>query len=309
MHASRALPVVVAVPLLAFLLTLSACSPSGAGTKEVPERESDVIRVATFKIDGLSEDAEDEDRERLEVLAKAIALADADILALQDVGSRDAVERFRDEFLSDSGYRFVASLDVGHPKGAENAVLSRFPITDAKVWPTMTLEGEHPPTVHGERNPHRGEPLRFRCSPLRVVVSVEREGLPAADLVLFNLDHKGGDKYRYWREAEADVISRLAEEAARTERTIVLGSFHDERGSKTVDAYLDRGFSDVFRGHGDSARVVTEASGDRTDLILVSETLQDAVEEEGSFVVGDAAAQELEILKRFPVVVALRLGN
>lgn len=307
---------VYATTLASILAILPVCliggCERGAGVASVPPRSEATVRVGSFHVGGLSLPGQGSGTpERLERLAIAIRLADADVLALQDVDSLEALEAFRDAYLAGLGYGHVASLDVEHQAGAENAVLSRLPLSNPRVWPRLRLAGEHPPTVHGEPNPFAGEPLLFRCSPLMVDVGMQvadGAGVPFG-LVLVSLDHKGGDKYRYWREAEAEAVVGLADRFAEGRPVLVVGSFHDERGSRTVDTYLESGFRDLFAGHGERARVVTEASGDRTDLLLIRGVPPIAIDQDATFVVGDAADESLAGLEHFPVVTTIRVGG
>ena len=65
-------------------------------------------------------------------LMKYLADVDADVLCLQEVESRAALESFRDTWLRDLGYAHVASLDAGDERGIEQSVLSRHEIASAE---------------------------------------------------------------------------------------------------------------------------------------------------------------------------------
>lgn len=293
--------------------TVPGCE-RGTGVGSVPEGRKEVVRIATFNVDGLPESPAVDDAEesrRLEAIGGALRRIDADIIALQDVESLRAVEWLRDTYLADLGYEYVASLDVGHERGAENAVLSRYPITDAKVWPDARLPGEHPDTIWGEPNRYAGQPLRFRRSPL--MVEIEIAGFGGAEdpyrLTLFNVEHKGGDEYDYWRAAEAQAVLYLVGRLGEERNVLVLGSFHAEKGSVGVDTYLDNGFKDILRKGGETKRWVTEASGDRTDLILANGAAEAEMDEDAGFVLGTAADESMAHLERYPVVAGLRPGG
>ena len=76
---------------------------------------------------------------RCEELAIVIRELDADILALQEVESMEALEWFNKKYLSDMGYKYVVSEEVGYYRGIEQSVLSRFPVKDIKVWKNTDL--------------------------------------------------------------------------------------------------------------------------------------------------------------------------
>ncbi|HHN79115.1 MAG TPA: endonuclease/exonuclease/phosphatase family protein, partial [Phycisphaerales bacterium] len=107
---------------------------------KAPSKSGSQIRIATFNVDGLYDPDDDpalageyddtpSDQPHLEAIASAIRAVDADILALENVESLEAVRWFNQTFLQSMGYEHIASLDVGHKRGLENAVLSRLPIT------------------------------------------------------------------------------------------------------------------------------------------------------------------------------------
>jgi len=105
--------------------------------------------------------------ERLEALAKAIRKTDADIIALSEVESLQALTWFRDTYLKDAGYAHLASEDVGYYRGVECSVMSRFPIVEKRVWLKENLnavkrEGEGWAAVPADAD------LTFQRSPLMV---------------------------------------------------------------------------------------------------------------------------------------------
>ena len=118
------------------------------------------------------------------------------------------------------------------------------------------------------------------------------------------MDAKGGDRYEYWREAESQAVLAIAR--AVPGPVAVLGSFHAERGDPSVDAYLNAGFADVFADAHGSARMQTETSGDRTDLILANDLLAPALDPDAGFVLAPApAGASPEAPRHLPLVVAL----
>ncbi len=224
------------------------------------------IVVATYNADGL---LQSNDQDTLEAIASALRSADADVLAIQGVESERSVRDFADTYLAGLGYDHIASRDVGHDDGTENAVLSRYPIRDTKVFPREPIPGEHPRRANGRTNPFFGDPMRFSQSPLFVEIDIPR----AQPLFLLNMDHKGGNRFEYWRQIEAEGIVALARKHARRSAVLIVGSFHAEDDAPMFEVYDDAGFRDPLEDAADE--LATETSGDRIDFILCRKDMLD----------------------------------
>ncbi|MDQ7013376.1 MAG: endonuclease/exonuclease/phosphatase family protein [Planctomycetota bacterium] len=256
----------------------------GRGNGGAPARAEGELRLATFNVEELAApmDPSPSSEAHLEAVAKAIRRSDADILALQGVQSLEAVRWFNQTYLSESGYTDIVSLDVGHSRGLENAVLSRVPITNSRVWPTLKIGGKHPSLAGGTPNPNSGKPIRFRRSPLMVQVQLPGERTP---ITLFIVEHKGGNRFAYWREAEAKAIVRLASDLGMHRRIVVLGSFHAPPDDPSLEAYTEGGFLNAIQ-HDNGPEMATEASGDTTDLVLANRAALMSLDTANTFVVG-----------------------
>lgn len=294
-------------------------SSDGPWVSSAPSKSTDVVRIASFNVEGLF-DPEDDPRlsganddipssqAHLDAIAEAIRAIDADILALQDVESLSALEWFNTTYLSSLGYTHIASLDVGHDRGVENAVLSRFPVTDARVWPKLRLGGTHPATAGDAPNPMAGKPILFKRSPLMVEIDLPGK----SSLTLFNIEHKGGNKYGYWRTAEAAAVARLCQAVGMNRRIIVLGSFHCEPGDPSLQPYFDLGFIDPLADDDNAELYATEITGDRTDFILANRVVGGDLESARAFILAGDLAERIRAgdaeTTHLPVVIGLRLG-
>jgi endonuclease/exonuclease/phosphatase family protein len=282
-----------------------------------PAKSKGLLRIASFNVEGLFDPADDprlsgnnddvpSDQSHLEAIASAIRAVDADILALQDVESSAALDWFNRKYLSSLGYEYIASLDVGHPRGIENAVLSRYPISNSRVWPKARLGGKHPATAGGKPNPYAGKPLSFKRSPLMVEIDVPGK----VPLTLLVVEHKGGDKFDYWRKAEVNAIAKLCTQIGMSRRIIILGSFHSDPDDPSLQPYFDIGFSDPFAAGVDSEFYATEVSGDRTDFILANRAVGGDLELGKRFVLGGDFAEQAQLdetkTTHLPVVIGLR---
>jgi endonuclease/exonuclease/phosphatase family metal-dependent hydrolase len=268
-------------------------------------RQPGAIRLATYNMlnffDGVDDptlSGEFDDlpmatpRQRCEKLAEAIIEMDADVLALQEVESLEALTWFRDTFLPKAGYRYIASKDVGYYRGIENSVLSRFPIVDTRIWKGMSLDDvsrEGPGWSNVPEKDRRG--MSFQRSPLMVEIDVS----DSYRLTLFVLHHKAGRDYRHRREAEALRIVELIRQVEASDpgrNIIVMGDFNAAPWDKSLRVYLEAGMVDTLahriiprwrNADQDEARLFKTHESDRVlDYVL----LNSAAHRE--FVVGSA---------------------
>ena len=278
------------------------------GVSEAPAKPAGTIRVATYNLENLFDDKDDpsltgdnddnDDRKpdhELDALAQAIKAVDADVLAMEEVESLDALEWFRDGWLQDLGYQYIVSIDAGNDRGIENAVLSRYPLSHAKNWPGRPLGGVHPAESNGWRIREAGTPIVFRRSPLMVDVTVPAGSVEgqAEDytLTLFVIHHKSGRSLGYWREKEADGLLEIYREIDKVaegepgRNVIALGDFNDVVSAAHVQKYLDAGFTDAFAGRtGDE--VITHESDRRIDFIMLDPDVMGEVVPGSAFVFG-----------------------
>jgi endonuclease/exonuclease/phosphatase family metal-dependent hydrolase len=275
------------------------------GSKTVKPRSEGSIRVASYNIENLFDDKDDpalsgsnDDKDetkplsQLEGAAAAIKALDADVLALQEIESLEALTWFRDGWLKDLGYTYIASVDAGDARGIEQGVLSRFPIKNVENWPGAKLEGVHP-----EKAPdgEAGTQLVLHRSPLKVDV-VLGDDAKTQTVTLFVVHHKSGFKSAYWREAEAVKVLELikAQEKATPDRPIaVLGDFNSMPEQPSVQTYLTGGLIDTLadRKEGDPAWI-THESGRVIDMILCNQVFAQHIVPGSAFVMGVPARLE-----------------
>jgi len=279
------------------------------GLESAPSTAKGSFRLTTYNIENLfdthddptltgrNDDADDAKPEhQLIATSMAIHAVNADVLCVQEVESEAALLEYRDKYLAGMGYDHVISIDAGNARGIENAVLSRYPITNHKNWPNKELGGVHPEKYGNNKNWYAGEPIAFRRSPLMVDIEVP-SGVdqPTWTLTLFVLHHKSGHFNTYWREAEAigtlALINDLLED--HPDRSIVLlGDFNAEPDAESVQTYLNAGFVDIFAQHTQSSEIITHESGRRIDLVLGNKAALEHMNTDGAFVYGTAARPE-----------------
>lgn len=278
--------------------------PPRTGAVNAKPKTEGSIRLASYNIENLfddkddpslSGDQEDKDETKPDAHKRAVAAAikriDADVVALEEIESYDALVEFRDQYLSGLAYDHVVSVDAGDERGIENAVISRFPISDPKNWVGKELEGEHPDKDGNRPNAWFGKPMTFHRSPLRVTIDIPAEksttGKPYA-LTLFVVHHKSGSNFNYWREAEAkgtlDLISEFTKDAPDA-NVIVLGDFNAQTQDDSVREYLKRDFKDLFIDRPlDDTTALTHASDRAIDLILYNKAVEPEIVRASRFV-------------------------
>jgi endonuclease/exonuclease/phosphatase family metal-dependent hydrolase len=133
---------------------------------------------------------------------------------------------------------------VGYYRGVECSVMSRFEITDAKVWLNHSLDGVRREGPGWSPVPP-GAKMSFQRSPIMVNVRISKD----YELTLFALHHKAGADFDYQRESEAVRITELINEvrsANPARNIIVLGDFNAGPFDKSYRVYLEAGMIDTL---------------------------------------------------------------
>ena len=307
---------------LAVLFLILTASASWAQSVRVgdtaahPRREG-AIRLATYNIENLFDDRDDPslsgkfddwyDKDKglrakpatqQEAVAASIRKADPDIIGLEEIESYDALIEFREKYLADMGYVYAVSIDVGQERGIQQAVLSRFPIRQATVWPNMPLGGVHPENYGTGKNWYAGEPILYRRSPLYVRIEVPANAAGNAkpyELDLFAIHHKSGRYNDYWRDKEAARLVEMIkdiEKADPTRNIAVMGDFNASPEDKCVQMYIDAGMHHVIDRTTTDPKTTTHSSGRSIDFILVNQALAKEIVPNSAFVLGTPVLDE-----------------
>lgn len=307
------------------------------GVKQPPARVAGEVRIATYNLENLFDEQDDpnlkdryEDKTmtkpkaHCEALAKAIRTVNADILAVQEIESKEALLWFRDTWLKDMGYQYVSAIDAGDERGIEQGVLSRFPITNEQNWPKLDLGATGPAGT-----PLDGEALTFHRSPLRVDIQIPGSaggaGAAPYELTLFVVHQKSGKNWGWFREIESKKIQSLVLEAMGPQavaNVVVLGDFNATSADESFKSYIAGGLINLFqnRDSGRDPKYVTHASGRAIDHILVSRGMSEEFNRDTRFVLSTPILPEgadFNLSKdlpgyaadHFPVVFDLRPSN
>lgn len=270
--------------------------PSGPympyGTRDVPTKAKGTIRLATYNIENLYDDKDDPANSWAEELsstksaahrkaaADAIKAIDADVLALEEVESKEALEWFLKGDGLDTLYPYVVSLDSGDGRGIEQSVISKFPLSGETNWVHAPLKGTQPDMFsNGQKNPDAGKPMVLHRSPLAVDVTIPADvagGKPYAFTMLV-VHCKSGRDYNFMREAEAvkhvELVAEL--EKAKPDRNIViLGDFNARPVDASFQAYVSGGLTDAFgEVRPGDAKFQTHASNRIIDHMLMNKAM------------------------------------
>ncbi len=244
--------------------------------------------------------------DRCKSLAKVIHDLDADVLGLEEVEGEDALRWFRDTYLKDMGYEYLASKEVGYYRGVEQSLLSRFPIKDVQVWTNEDLAPmeKYIPKDADKRkkegwgdDPKVKEPLKFQRSPLKVTIQLPDD----TTLIVYVLHHKAGGKATvHHRELEALRINEmLKEDLAKNADALVavVGDFNATPMEKAAKVYRDKAFAGFvsayeFRPEAGQAKENKSAAQDDADSDAGSDESTDASASNSQEKSADSAADK-----------------
>lgn len=248
-----------------------------SGARQPAPPRAPGLKVATWNLENFFDAWDDPYREdeetepsfvsepRRQRIADALRLLDADVVCLQEVENRFALEEFVAAYLPDSGYQTVL-IEGNDGRGIDVALLSRLPVESV--------------TSHRQRRfpDAKGKEQRFQRDLLRVRIG----GALNADLFVVHFkSQQGGDGADVVREAEArEAVSILRAELDRDPkwRALVAGDFNDVSGQPVVELFLQpraaggAGLADACAGT-DKSSYHQEPYVSRIDFLLLTPAL------------------------------------
>ena len=240
------------------------------GTLKAPKKDKGAIRIAAFNVENLFDGVDDPtlsgeyddigmvtDNIRLTNIAKAIKELDADVLGLEEVESEACLRWFRDTYLKDMGYEYLASHEVGYYRGIEQAVLSRFPIETSEVYLDAKIADAasrmpSDPAVRQEQKwakVSKTEGVGYQRSPLHAVIRLPDES--ALDLFVVHFK-AGGKAFAYQRELESLSVVNLLDALRSTNpdaQIVVAGDFNALPNDMAAKALRDKAMGGLISGY------------------------------------------------------------
>ncbi len=240
---------------------------------------SSTITIATYNVLNLFDPVDDpyhddastptKPREQLELVARQIRRANADIIAFQEVENRWYLKRFVDVFLADMGYRYFVHFEGNDLRGIDVCLVSRVPV--GPVTSHRHLKFKSPD----------GKERRMSRDVLAVTLWPSK-GEPFEVWVLHLKSNFGGREYaESIRVAEAKLVRRLLDERLKDEadaRIIVCGDFNDVFESSTLKTLIGTGkmrMHTFFEAIPESQRITYNREPYRSmiDFIIASEAV------------------------------------
>ncbi|MNK87979.1 Endonuclease/Exonuclease/phosphatase family protein [compost metagenome] len=163
-------------------------------------------------------------------LAESIRALNADVLGLVEVESRATLRHFRDDYLKDMGYQYIALQEGNDMRGIDVAVLSRFPITHLK---------SHRNAVFGV--PGAPAPGKLSRDLLQAKIAVGK-GYSFTLFVTHLKARPGEPASDAKRKAEAQFIRRTLrdfESEHPNANYALVGDFNDRPTSETLKVFLE----------------------------------------------------------------------
>lgn len=222
-------------------------------------------------------------------LAKAMRELNADVVGLVEVESKATLRNFRDAYLADMGYKYLALTEGNDGRGIDVAILSRFPITHTK---------SHKNTEFGV--PGFSGPQRFSRDLLQVQIKPGK-GYSFTVFMTHLKAHMGGAAADAKRKAEAQEVRRILrdfEDQNPRANYALMGDFNDQPNTETLKVLLDGRdrdpkLYDALADLGASAFTYHPAKyRGRIDYILLSQGIKQEYVANSAFILDTPDAQK-----------------
>jgi endonuclease/exonuclease/phosphatase family metal-dependent hydrolase len=200
------------------------------------------LAFATYNVLNLFDDLDDpyhsdettpaKQRQELERLADSLIALDADVVAMQEVESREYLQRFLQAFLPNKAYPHVVHFEGNDMRGIDVCLISRIPIGPVRSHRHLRFTGPDGVTRGFQRD-------------LLAVTLLPADAEPIEAWVVHLKSKSGGqEQTEPIRLAEAEKIRALLDQALATNqdaRILVMGDFNDTWESKSLQTIVGSG--------------------------------------------------------------------
>lgn len=159
-------------------------------------------------------------RSEIVAIAKAIAVANADVVVFQELENEHLLQGMVDTFLADKGYEYIAAQRTNSGRGINLGVISKLPIKKLTSHRFKTLT--HPDAPD--------QTWRFARDAMQVTVDVDGKALHLFNVHLKSNSSRPGDtNSKLWRTAEAMGLKGLIRDMIKQDPDaliVALGDFN-----------------------------------------------------------------------------------
>ncbi|HEY9856248.1 MAG TPA: endonuclease/exonuclease/phosphatase family protein [Stenomitos sp.] len=229
-------------------LSMTGCGLSGFGLSAGTDAElaadaklppAGKFKLATYNVENLFDGSNTvldpktsppKSDEEKQMLAKSLHTLNADVVGMVEVESLATLRKFRDTYVPDMGYKYIALNEGNDPRGIDVAIMSRFPITHLQ---------SHENAEFGV--PGQSAPGKLSRDLLEATIKVGKGY--SFTLFMTHLKARPGDPPSdAKRKAEAQFIRHILrdfEDQHTNANYALMGDFNDHPDSETLKVFLD----------------------------------------------------------------------
>lgn len=269
-----------------------------------PQAQDDTITVATFNAENvflvptMGRDGKmdpPKSPEEMAAVARVIERTQADVVALQEINDKNALDTLVDKYMTGNPYPYRVLVPGNDQRGINVAVISKFPITNVESNADDTFD------VGGKKG-------SFSRDFLEATIKVN-DGFEFTIGTTHLKAHAGGQNADNKRLGEGRQIHKILAEQMKAypqKRYVVCGDFNDTAESPAVRAITAKGqeaaLFDPLAGSSDISHPVTNR---RIDFLLLSEGMKQSYVPNSAQIVHDPDAEKAS--DHLPVVARFRV--
>ncbi len=198
-------------------------------------------------------------RSEIVTIAKAIALADADVVVFQELENEHMLQGMVDTFLADKGYKYIACQRTNSGRGINLGVISKLPIKRLTSHRFKTLT--HPDA------PDRA--WKFARDAMQVTIDVDGQELHLFNVHLKSNSSRPGDtNSALWRTSEAMGLKSLIRDIVKKDPNALVVALGDFNSNIETRPEQDRPWpatAYLRKAEDDGTQLLNDAHGEIKD--------------------------------------------